>query len=198
MKKRRTYRLKERAERQRQTRDQIVAATMALHEELGPKATTVSSIAERAGVERLTVYRHFPDQTELFAACTSRWLALHPPPGEETWRDIADPGARTRAVLTALYGYYRRTERMWSVSYRDVDEVPALRSPMAAFHRYLRGLRDELTEAWSGRVPDERALKATLSHALKFATWRSLAAEGMKPAEMAAMVVRWIAALAAP
>ena len=196
MKKRRPYRLKQRAEQQQQTREQIVAATMALHEELGPKATTVSAIAERAGVERLTVYRHFPDQQALFAACTARWMEMNEAPDPSAWGAIAEPAARSRAALGALYAYYRKTERMWTVSYRDLSEVPALASGMAAFKRYLRSIADDLAKAWSTRAPANRALRATVGHAVQFATWQSLAAEGLKPAEMAELVVRWIAAVA--
>ena len=65
---RRKYELKKRAERQDETRQRIVEATVALHEELGPAQTSISKIAERAGVRRSTVYRHFPDEDAPFAA----------------------------------------------------------------------------------------------------------------------------------
>src|ERR687887_388726 len=76
----RKYELKARAERQRRTRERIVQATMELHEEVGPAKTTVAEIARRAGVQRLTVYNHFPQEIELFAACQAHWMELHPLP----------------------------------------------------------------------------------------------------------------------
>ena len=70
----RPYRLGERAKSQEQTRLRIVEATVALHEELGPRNTTITDIAKRAGVQRLTVYSHFADETAVFQACTAHWL----------------------------------------------------------------------------------------------------------------------------
>ena len=79
---------------------------MRLHEELGPRATTISAIAEEAGVQRLTVYRHFPDETAVFQACTAHWLGLNPPPDPSGWAAIEDPLERLKAALTAFYRYY--------------------------------------------------------------------------------------------
>jgi AcrR family transcriptional regulator len=188
----RAYTLKKRADSQGETRLRIVEATMLLHEELGPRATTISAIAERAGVQRLTVYRHFPDETAVFQACTSHWLSLNPPPDPQIWADIEDGPARARTALSALYGYYRRTERMWTVSFRDVADVPALHGPMNEFGRLLRGIGDELIARFS--VPQERqsALAATIHHVLAFQTWQSLKDQGLGDAMMVDLVARWI------
>ena len=191
--KKRAYALKKRAESKDATRARIVAATMALHEEVGPKETTISAIAERAGVQRLTVYRHFPDETVLFHACTSHWLSLNPPPSPEEWSDIADPPARCRAALRALYGYYRRTERMWEVSHRDEADVVAMQEPMARFRQYLDSIRDDLLPTLAPAKWEREAVAATLKHGLAFGTWASLAAEGMKDDAMADLVMRWVA-----
>ena len=110
----RSYVLRERAKRLAETRARIVEAAMALHEELGPRNTTISAIAERAGVQRLTVYRHFPDERRLLVACSSHWLDLHPPPDPADWQGITGPGARTRIAIARLYGYFRRTERIFA------------------------------------------------------------------------------------
>lgn len=191
----RTYTLRRRAEQQERTRAQIVAATMALHEELGPRKASISAIAERAGVQRLTVYRHFPDETALFQACTSKWLELNPPPQPEAWRHEAEPWARLRAALLAFYRYYRGTERMWTVSYRDVDEVPALQAPMARFEAYLDEVRDGLLAALPLAAPDG-GVAPTLGHALRFATWQSLDHQGLDDDAMADLVLRWLRCLA--
>src|SRR5687767_7292869 len=106
----RTYQKKRRAEREAETRQRIVEATVALHREVGPARTTISAIAERAGVERLTVYRHFPDQRSMFEACTAHYATQVPGPDPATWADIEEPGERLRAVLLAFYDYYRRAE----------------------------------------------------------------------------------------
>src|SRR6187401_3150494 len=108
----RTYRMRQRAEREAQTRRRITESAVALHEEVGPARTSISAIAERAGVRRSTVYRHFPDEAALFAACSSHWRAANPPPELAAWRAIADPDERLRVALRELYGHYRRTEAM--------------------------------------------------------------------------------------
>ncbi len=192
----RRYRKQRRAERERETRDRIVEAAVALHGEAGPRETTISAVAERAGVQRLTVYRHFPDQGALFHACTAHWLAANPPPDPADWRQVDGPAERTRAALTALYAYYRATEYMWHRAGRDLDSVPALQQPMAEFERYLDGIRDDLVTAWTGGGRDRR-MTTVLGHAVRFRTWQTLAAEGMPADELAALVTQWARAVAA-
>src|SRR3954466_10946821 len=109
---RRKYELKARAEAQEETRRRITEATVGLHLEVGPANTTISEIAKRAGVQRLTVYNNFPDEISLLGACSAHYGAQHPPPDPGAWLAIDDPEKRTRTALAALYGYYRETEEM--------------------------------------------------------------------------------------
>src|ERR1700756_5122423 len=94
----RTYRMRRRAELEEQTRRRITESTIALHEQLGPARTSISAIAERAGVRRSTVYRHSPDEAALFAACSSHWRAENPPPDPQAWAAIEDPAKRTQTA----------------------------------------------------------------------------------------------------
>ncbi|MBN1238534.1 MAG: TetR/AcrR family transcriptional regulator [Gammaproteobacteria bacterium] len=198
MQKKRKYTLRQRAARQEQTRERIVEAAMKLHEERGPADTTISAIAEQAGVQRLTVYRHFPSEDEIFGACTARYMGLHPPPdvsrvGQE------DAAQHTRAVLLALYGYYRETQGMWTVAYRDLDKVPALEEPMAEFEGYLGSVADRLVAVWGGprkskQSKQSKRLRATAAHAVAFSTWRSLSGQGLGSRTMADLVCGWIRA----
>src|SRR6476469_3748045 len=98
----RKYELKARAEAQEETRRRITEATVGLHLEVGPAQTTISEIAKRAGVQRLTVYNNFPDEASLLGACSAHYTAQHPPPDPATWMAIPDPGDRTRSALVAL------------------------------------------------------------------------------------------------
>jgi AcrR family transcriptional regulator len=189
MKKKRKYTLRQRAARQEQTRERIVDAAMRLHEELGPADTTISAIADEAGVQRLTVYRHFPSEDDIYGACTSKWMDLHPPP-DVSKIGHEDPVGYTRAVLLALYGYYRETERMWTVAYRDLAKVPALDEPMAGFEAYLANVAERLLAAWAPRR--SRRLRATLVHAVAFPTWQSLSKQGLGSKAMAELVCTWI------
>ena len=191
--KKRKYRLKKRAAKRDRTRARIVEATVALHQELGPKQTTISAVAERAGVQRLTVYRHFPTERDLLAACSSSFIDEHPPP------DIGAIGTRgaqerTRAVLIALYGYYRDTAEMWTSVYRDVDQMEAVAEVMAGFEEYLENIRKDLLGEWAPRR--SKRLRASLGHSLRFSTWQSLDAQGLRIREMADLVSDWVAAAA--
>lgn len=189
----RKYTLKRRAADQEVTRQRIVEAAMQLHEEIGPRATTISAIADRAGVQRLTVYRHFPDDLSLFRACSSRWLDLNPPPDPGAWAAKNDAHDRTRAALTALYRYYADTAGMWERVYRDAD-VPAMQEPLASFHAYLDAIAVELTASWqpAGRRP--KPLAATVRHCLEFSTWQSLMQRGLRVRQAAKLATSWIQA----
>src|SRR3954469_22389923 len=98
----RPYRMRRRAELEEQTRRRITESTIALHEELGPARTSISAIAERAGVRRSTVYRHFPDENALFAACSTHWRAANPPPNPRAWAATEDPAAHGDCASRAV------------------------------------------------------------------------------------------------
>src|SRR5215212_2762498 len=169
----RTYVKAARAESEAGTRDRIVEAVYELHEEVGPLHTTVKAIAERAGVQRLTVYRHFPGQNEMIAACSARWNERFPPPDLAAAAAVRDPRRRARELLTALYGYYRSAERMLANVLADAPHMPAVQTAIAPLGAYLELLVAELERAWRGGKSASR--RATLQHAVQFTTWRSLA-----------------------
>lgn len=189
----RKYTQTRRAEQQDETRARIVEATVKLHEALGPAQTTISAIAEAAGVQRLTVYRHFPDDASLFEACTSRYLELHPPPQPAKWTGVEPPGKRSYAALLAFYQYYSQTEGMWRAAYRDVGHVAAMQVPMGQFEAYLDMVADDLAQAWQTTQATRKRLKATLRHALRFSTWQSLESTGLKDKQIADLVQSWLA-----
>lgn len=166
---------------------------MHLHEELGPRATTISAIAERAGVQRLTVYRHFPDETAVFQACTAHWLSLHPPPDPAAWAGLADGMARCRAAVSAFYRYYRRTARMWEVSHHDEPHVLALQGPMAEMRTFLAGVAQDLLRTLDPPRARREATALTLRHALAFPTWASLEPDQHDDDALVAVVLAWIA-----
>jgi AcrR family transcriptional regulator len=187
----RKYELRARAERQGDTRRRITAATAELHEEVGPARTTVAEIARRAGVQRLTVYKNFPDEYELFAACQRHFLAENPPPDPTAALAIADAGARLEAVLRPLYRWYRRTERMSANVRRDRAIVPALDSLMARTTdakaaELAHGLADGLVDCGRRR----RDVHALVALALDFWTWRRLARESLSDAGAARLMAK--------
>ena len=181
--------MRERAKSQEQTRQRIVEATMQLHEELGPRNTTITEIAKRAGVQRLTVYSHFPDETAVFQACTSHWLSLNPPPDPASWAAIDDPVLRFRAAISAFYGYFTGTRRMWVVSFRDVAEVPALQQPMAGVASFLKGIATDLAASFPDRTDE---IPVTIQHALHFLTWLELEDQGLSNPGKVDLVTLWL------
>jgi AcrR family transcriptional regulator len=192
----RGYRLGERAKQREATRQRIIEAVARLHAEIGPAATTISGIAERAGVQRLTVYRHFPDEAGLFEACAAHSDAQHPAPEPTLWEGIADPLRRTETMLAAVYGYYEPDAEGLALVLRDAERLPALADTLAPMREYLRMLESDLARAWAPSAGDAPEFDATVGLALEFWSWRTLAARGLGPVEAARLMARLVAAAA--
>jgi AcrR family transcriptional regulator len=191
----RPYELKARAERQAQTRTRIVDATVALHEELGPARTTVAEIARRAGVTRLTVYNHFPEDGELFAACQGEFLSRHPPPDLGPALALEDPGERVRAALRVLYEVHRARAPMTAKVLRDRSALPALDALMTRTgDAQLATLADALAAGFGARGKRAVRLRAAVALALDFWTWQRLDREGLADAQAAELMADLVAA----
>src|SRR5262245_43967539 len=187
----RKYKLRLRADSQRKTRSKIVEATVHLHQTIGSFKTTISAIAEKAGVERLTVYRHFPDERSLFTACTSHYLTLNPPPDPSAWEKIAGPTQRLHTALTEIYAFHLRTEPMFSRAAHDMDEIPVLREVLEPFFSYWQRVHKILCAPWKVTGRTRVLARALIGHAIGFQTWRSLVREqGLKNAEAVDLLVR--------
>lgn len=191
----RTYRLRRRAESQAETRQKIVEATVDLHEKLGPGATTITAIAERAGVQRLTVYRHFPDETALFGACSSHWLTDHPLPDAAIWRRMPEWRSRCRAAFGAVYAYYRDNAGMLASVFRDAD-LPVMKTPMEGFANFYRALLDDLVAAGDQALVRSKPFRETIGHALAFGTWQSFCGD-CSDSEIVDLVMTWLEGIAA-
>ncbi len=187
----RKYELKKRAEQQAETRRRITDATIELHRTVGPAATQISEIARRAGVRRMTVYNHFPNEASLFAACSAHWRALHPTPDLARWRDIDEPGERLRAGLAELYAWYRETEPMTANVLRDAELLPTLRPIIeGGLGRYLGEARRVLVEPFRARGRRRERVDAAARAAVDFHLWRALSPLGdAEAAELAVALV---------
>jgi AcrR family transcriptional regulator len=185
----RRYELKKRAERQEQTKRRIIEAAIELHEALGPARTTITAIAERAGVGRLSVYRHFPDQPALLAACSGLYWQHNPAPEPTAWKHITDPLTRLRTALRESYAYHRQTEAMITRALNDVGEQPV----MAPYHEHWRKAADIVAAGWGTRRRERKRLRAAVGHALSFTTWRSLTREqGLSDEEAIELILRLV------
>jgi AcrR family transcriptional regulator len=171
------------------TRERITRAAVELHGTIGPAATTMSGVAELAGVTRATLYRHFPNEEALFTACSTDWLAVNPPPDFRNWAAIADPARRLSAALVELYAYYRSTERMRTNLLHDIAVIPAkFRPGIAAFPPTTV----EVLEAGWPAPSVARFRNAAIGHAVGFEAWRSLAKEGLTDEEAAGLMVQFV------
>jgi AcrR family transcriptional regulator len=163
----RRYQQRKRADDVAATRQRITEAAVALHGSVGPSRTTVSAVAERAGVQRHTVYRHFPTEADLFEACSAHFWELDPTPDPASWVSLEQ-------ALDELYAYYERHEAMYSNLYRDEPLMATVREAFTGFRAYL----DEAARALGRGRPRRKAVSAALRHAVDFGTWRSLTRDG--------------------
>jgi AcrR family transcriptional regulator len=169
----RKYELKRRAEGQDETRQRIIEATIELHQTAGPAATTVTDIARRAGVGRVTVYRHFPDEPTLARACSGHYFERHPAPDVDRWRAIRDPDDRLRTALGEAYEYHRATEAMMTRVLADARDHEVV----APYHAYWRHAVEVLVAPFRIRGARRKQLRAAIALALSFDTWRTLTRE---------------------
>jgi AcrR family transcriptional regulator len=171
------------------TRERIVAAAFDLHATIGPSRTTISGIADRAGVQRHTVYAHFPDIDALYEACTDHGMRITGMPDPAAWSLIDDPSERCARGIRDLAAWYRANERMLTSVLADVDPLaPAAENP-DAFERRMTEIRERLIEPW--RVPDATRplLSAILTHAIAYTTWRSLVGAGLTDPEASTVLL---------
>ena len=185
----RRYKLKARAGRQAETHRALSRAASELHHTVGPSRTTISAIAEKAGVQRLTVYRHFPDEEAIFTACTAYSFELDPPPSPDAWIGIENPQERHRTALEQLYGYYRRKRQLLANLYRDA-EMPVVAAGLGQWRIMLQQAAEILHAGWKVSPARLRFFSATLAHTLEFSTWLSLVEEqGLSDAEAIELAV---------
>lgn len=170
MRQRRTYTKVRRAAAEEETRRRIIEALIELHEEVGPSRTTVSAVAERAGVERLTVYRHFPHEQSMIRACSAMYMERHPPPAPGPFEGV-EPLLAVRSTLAAVYSWYRSNAAMFSNVLADAERMESVREASSDLLGYADALASQLDRLFAGRSAQRRA---TLRHALEFSTWQSL------------------------
>lgn len=190
----RAYRMRKRLDDVDATRRRIVEAAVELHGSVGPAETTISAIAARAGVQRSTIYRHFPDEAALFAACTRHWLSQHPWPDPEQWTLLADPANRLAHALDELYRFYAAGSEMIANSYRDTAAMPEFVGVGMATQ--VKAMHSVLVSGWKARGRQRRFLEAAMAHAIDFRSWQSLSHTGLAPAEAAKLMTRMVLAVA--
>lgn len=171
-----------RRERFDATRQRITEAAFDLHSTVGPAQTSISAVAERAGVQRHTVYHHFPDLTALFRACTEHGMRITGIPDPASWRAIGDPATRLRTGLGELYSYYRTNTRLLGNIVRDMPLTTGV-GGSEAFVERMTEMFSALAWGWPDDAATQRLRMALIGHAMSFETWRSLTDRGLTDAE---------------
>ncbi len=195
----RRYDLKVRAERQQETRRRIVEATVELHMEVGPAKTTIAEVARRAGTSRLTVYQHFPQDAELFAACQKHFIELNPRPDFSRSMALPTASKRVRETLRLLYAWYSRAVPMTEKIQRDRHGIPALDALMKrTSDEQLERTAELLASGFRGRGKRAERLRSLVRLALDFWTWRRLRSEGLDDPQAADLMNEVITAAALP
>ncbi len=191
----RTYRMTRRAEQEALTRQRITESAVALHGTVGPSRTSMSAVAEHAGVRRSTLYRHFPNEAALFDACTAHWTTENPPPDLAAWGEIGDPSERLRRALEDLHAYYRRTEAMLGNLFRDETIMPLVAERFGAFRGYLAAAQQALVAGRRlGRGARAVRVRGAIGHAISFSTWKSLVREhGVSDADAVTLLCALVA-----
>jgi AcrR family transcriptional regulator len=193
----RKYEKRSRAEAEAQTRLRITESAVELHGALGPARTTMSAVADHAGVRRSTLYRHFPDERALFGACSAHWAQANPPPDIGRWRAIDDPGERLDVALAELYAYYGETEEMLDKLLRDAQTVPVVDELMGAFRGFMEEAVTILMQGRGLRGNAAKRTRAAIGHALAFRTWQDLTeAQGLSDDQAADLMERLVAGAA--
>ncbi len=120
------------ATREAQTRERILFSALALFAERGIAATSLSEVGQRAGVTRVTVYRHFADKEDLTRAAFLRTeqvfqkglaeLRRNP---HADWEKVLDDIGKGLSALPAADVFARAEElkRLYPRSYAAVQEV---------------------------------------------------------------------------
>jgi AcrR family transcriptional regulator len=170
----RKYEMKRRAERVQETRQRIAEAAMELHETVGPARTTVSAIAEKAGVQRHTYYAHFPELKDLYRACSAHHMERYPLPDPSRWAEISGPEERLTRALSEVYAYFGDNEALLTNVLRDTPLDPVLQENNVFLFRHWEAMRDTIADAFGASGERREALLAAIALALDLQTWRTL------------------------
>lgn len=179
----RTYTMRKRAEVRDRTRDRILRATMALHDEQGVAPTTFSDVAGRAGVGVATVFRHFPTLGDLVRTCGGHvWQEMQPPmphTAAAVFAGAETTPARIARLVDELDAFYGRGAPRLGLAARDRELIPELDQFLGAIDAGVAAL---VAEALSLANPSPRTLEVA-GALMSFPVWAAINRLGMPSAE---------------
>lgn len=182
--------------RSARSKDLVVQAILELLRE-GQLRPSAQEIAARAGVSERTVFRHYADLEQLFAAAVSRQARhiaplLDVPPTE---------GRRQQRVAELVRRRARLYEEVTPVRRAAVRHAPfhaVVRQSLDQLHALLRGQLEAVLAAELAELPPEqsRELLESLDVVTSWAAWETLRSDqGLGPGRSAAAVERTISSL---
>ncbi|WP_162181384.1 TetR/AcrR family transcriptional regulator [Thalassospira australica] len=188
----RAYNKTRRARKEQETHQRILDAAISLSCSVGPAATTISAVATKASVQRLTVYRHFPGETDIPVQAVTHWFDHNPLPHRNDWRKDVAAENWPIAILSMLYSYYGDTRMFWPAVLADRDKLPELNATLEVYDRQLRDMQEDILR----HLPHDRRTsslcQSVTHHAVQFSTWRTLSDKGLDTVEIAALMEEWI------
>lgn len=188
----RAYNKTRRASKEQETHQKILDAAISLYGAVGPAATTISAVAAKASVQRLTVYRHFPGETDIPVQVVAHWFDQNPLPDPNDWRNGVAAENWPIAILSMLYSYYADTYAFWPAVLSDRDKLPKLNAVLEAYDKQLHTMQEDILR----HLPDSRRssslCQSATNHAVQFSTWRTLSDQGLDTVEVAALMEDWI------
>jgi AcrR family transcriptional regulator len=186
---RRRYRLDRRAETAEETRRRLVQATFELHAEQGIHATTMTHIAERAGVSVGTVYHHFPTYQDAVFACSQHAAATNPFPTPGIFAGLTTMEDRVRRLVRETFGFYERLP--------EYERIRAERwgmPPIAAHVEREESERLALVREALRAFKVKPRLIGTCAALLDIAVYGTLTRQGVTPAKAAEEIAGFILA----
>lgn len=173
----RAYDNRTRLQQQAQLKDSIAAAAAELHAEKGALATSYAEIAQRAGVSLPTVYKHFPSQSQLIAACTGHVAAQAPQLPAGQILQAPTLAAAAQALVEAMDRMHAHFEP-WQ-AWREHRLIPALGELAAHRREQLTALIAQVLAQHA--VGEARELAAVWETLLNFELWHRLVREHKLP-----------------
>jgi AcrR family transcriptional regulator len=188
----RAYKMRRRAEALEETRERILRATMAVHDEKGVAPATFADIAKRAGLGQATVSRHFPTIGQLIQACGQHvWVEMQPPMPQTApavFAGIETTRERLIKLIDELDAFYIRGSLRLGLASRDRELVPELHGFLTAVEAGVEAL---VREALATAGESEKAVKVALM-LMSFGVWTGFNKLGLPPSELKELKLRML------
>jgi AcrR family transcriptional regulator len=143
-----------------QTRQAIVEATVKLH---GLGITTLSAVADEAGVSLPTVNKYFPTREDLFGACTKHMAESLDYVAPDELAAIRDPAERVYATVRQIFSLHEQTFGQSWTGYTLEDESPVMAKAMDDYEVLIETLADVLLNGQTNQTLSKEFVRGLLN-----------------------------------